>query len=323
MGLESSTYINGLTQAWPIAGDPKSQGDDHIRLVKTVLQNTFPNATGPFYLPKALTLAGGALYTLTAADQNATIYCDTGAGNVTLTFPVTFVAGWSCEVLKYSGDQNGVMCAATSGNIFSQPGAVASVRVGATCSMARFTWSGGTWFCTKNGPLIGSTVNFDGATVPAGYLALDGSAFNGTAFAELAAMIGTTTLRDKRGRVEAGVDGAGRLANVFVGSLGNAGGLDNHSLTIGQIPFHNHGGTSDNDSPDHSHSYNQATSGFQKPTGTGTTPFEAYTGASTGGASTRHTHTFTTSTNPSGLGSVGWHPNVQPTIITQKLIRAC
>lgn len=44
MGLEAATYITGLNAAWPIgAVDPKSQGDDHLRLIKSVLQASFPN----------------------------------------------------------------------------------------------------------------------------------------------------------------------------------------------------------------------------------------------------------------------------------------
>jgi hypothetical protein len=46
MGLESATYISGLNAANPVSGDTKSQGDDHIRLVKATLQATFPNVTG-------------------------------------------------------------------------------------------------------------------------------------------------------------------------------------------------------------------------------------------------------------------------------------
>ncbi|HKY45120.1 MAG TPA: hypothetical protein VJM50_18660 [Pyrinomonadaceae bacterium] len=46
MALESATYINQLVQANPTLADPKSQGDDHIRLIKKVLQQTFPNLTG-------------------------------------------------------------------------------------------------------------------------------------------------------------------------------------------------------------------------------------------------------------------------------------
>ncbi len=43
MGLESATYINDLVTSNPLGNDGKSQGDDHIRLIKQVLQNTFPN----------------------------------------------------------------------------------------------------------------------------------------------------------------------------------------------------------------------------------------------------------------------------------------
>lgn len=47
MGLEVTTYINGLVPTNPTSSDPKSQGDDHIRLIKTCLLNTLPNITGP------------------------------------------------------------------------------------------------------------------------------------------------------------------------------------------------------------------------------------------------------------------------------------
>lgn len=47
MGLETATYISGLNSANPVgASDPKSQGDDHIRLIKSTLLATFPNITG-------------------------------------------------------------------------------------------------------------------------------------------------------------------------------------------------------------------------------------------------------------------------------------
>lgn len=47
MGLETATYIHELDPANPVGGaDPKSQGDDHIRLTKQVLQNTLPNVEG-------------------------------------------------------------------------------------------------------------------------------------------------------------------------------------------------------------------------------------------------------------------------------------
>jgi hypothetical protein len=54
VGLEVATYINGLVTTNPVgASDPKSQGDDHLRLIKTVLKNTFPNLTGAMTLTQA------------------------------------------------------------------------------------------------------------------------------------------------------------------------------------------------------------------------------------------------------------------------------
>lgn len=46
MPVESATYISDLVPANPTSGDPASQGDDHLRLIKSVLKTTFPNLTG-------------------------------------------------------------------------------------------------------------------------------------------------------------------------------------------------------------------------------------------------------------------------------------
>lgn len=46
MALETATYISSLDTANPTAADQRKQGDDHIRLIKSTLQNTFPNITG-------------------------------------------------------------------------------------------------------------------------------------------------------------------------------------------------------------------------------------------------------------------------------------
>ena len=47
MALESATYINQLVPFNPVGSDPKGQGDDHIRMIKQVLKNTFPNIAAP------------------------------------------------------------------------------------------------------------------------------------------------------------------------------------------------------------------------------------------------------------------------------------
>jgi len=43
MSLEAATYINQLIVTNPEGADPKGQGDDHLRLIKATLKNTFPN----------------------------------------------------------------------------------------------------------------------------------------------------------------------------------------------------------------------------------------------------------------------------------------
>ena len=46
MALESASYLNQLNSANPASSDSLKEADDHIRLIKSVLQNTFPNITG-------------------------------------------------------------------------------------------------------------------------------------------------------------------------------------------------------------------------------------------------------------------------------------
>ena len=57
MGLETATYISQLVDTNPTSSDPVSQGDDHLRLIKEVLQAQF-------------TTLGAAAVTTTAAELN-------------------------------------------------------------------------------------------------------------------------------------------------------------------------------------------------------------------------------------------------------------
>lgn len=45
-GLETGTYIKDLVSTNPTPNDPKSEGDDHLRLIKSTIQNSFPGAAG-------------------------------------------------------------------------------------------------------------------------------------------------------------------------------------------------------------------------------------------------------------------------------------
>lgn len=47
MPLETASYISQLNVSNPLGSDPIAAGDDHIRLLKSTLKNTFPNINGP------------------------------------------------------------------------------------------------------------------------------------------------------------------------------------------------------------------------------------------------------------------------------------
>jgi microcystin-dependent protein len=47
MALETANYISGLVSTNPTSTDTVSQADDHIRLIKKVLKDTFPNINAP------------------------------------------------------------------------------------------------------------------------------------------------------------------------------------------------------------------------------------------------------------------------------------
>ena len=53
MTVESASYISQLSTSNPAAGDNISEGDDHIRLIKTVLQTQFPNLSTAAVNPTA------------------------------------------------------------------------------------------------------------------------------------------------------------------------------------------------------------------------------------------------------------------------------
>jgi len=58
MGLETATIFPDLNPAWPLGTDQKQFGDDHLRMIKTVIDNlgslhygvSAPSSTSPFML---------------------------------------------------------------------------------------------------------------------------------------------------------------------------------------------------------------------------------------------------------------------------------
>src|SRR5262245_4848139 len=117
MPLETGTYVNDLVVTNPPGTDLKSQGDDHLTLIKRVLKNTFPNATRAFPLPTGLSKTSD--YVVSASDQNALLLINTNSGTVNLSMPTLLTAdeGWSIRIIKIG--INPLLIFPTSGFIVS------------------------------------------------------------------------------------------------------------------------------------------------------------------------------------------------------------
>ncbi len=74
MPLESATYIPELTNTNPVgASDQKSEGDDHLRLIKKTILNTFGAFVGTAGTPKSITLTEDELNDCAQKSAAATI----------------------------------------------------------------------------------------------------------------------------------------------------------------------------------------------------------------------------------------------------------
>lgn len=233
MGLETATFIAGLTPSWPVTSDKKAQGDDHLRLIKSVLQATFPNASKAFYFPAAE--ISSASQVIDATDNQRTFYLAPVGGNLTATLPALAAAdaGWECRIVKSDGTGNAIIVSPPSGTIASQVGTTATIRVGVPWDPVIFNWSGTNWICFKPGALIGATYLFNGASPPPGFLVENGGAYSNTDYAELFAVLGSSTLKDKRGRVDIG---AGQGAGLTNRVLGTNYGSETHTIGTANLP---------------------------------------------------------------------------------------
>ena len=83
MSLESASWVTQLNTSNPTASDPVSEGDDHLRMLKTVLQNSFPSSSTAAIIPNVSGQSGKYL---------TTDGTDTSWGTVTAASPGFAVA---------------------------------------------------------------------------------------------------------------------------------------------------------------------------------------------------------------------------------------
>ena len=113
MGLETGTYISDLNQANPDgATDLKSEGDNHLRLIKKTILNTFPNIAGEV-TPSQDEI--NPLVGVTARTGGGTVLDSLASGTLVLFQQTTAPTGWTKQVTHNDKALRIVSGAASSG----------------------------------------------------------------------------------------------------------------------------------------------------------------------------------------------------------------
>ena len=319
MALESATTINQLVVTNPVATDGLSQADDHLRLIKSTVKNTFPSVTGAITAShtEINTVADGntAATSTTLVDADRVVVNDDGTMvQVAMSDVQTYVnANLSLSVATADIQNNAVTTAKVA------DGAITSAKLASGASF-----------------LSGMLMPYAGASAPSGWLMAYGQAVSRTTYADLFAAIGTTygsgdgsttfNLPDLRGRTIAGQDDMGgtsanRLTNQSGGlngdTLGASGGSETHTLTDDEIQ-HIHGfgewkGSNDD--------YRLIRTGVTW-SGVGSYTMRGFNGEGGDDSVTDSTGDLTTtSVFLNGSDTPSAHNNVQPTIILNYIIK--
>lgn len=210
MGLEVATYISNLVTSNPLGTDDRSKGDDHLRLIKSVLQATFPNANRAFYFPTPEEITADE--TGASSDQNRQYFVDASGGDVTVTLPDSLASsqlGFSIDIQKTDSSANSVVIEPASGTI----NGVANISLGQQFAWVRAIWTGSAWRAFRADPtaIPDATIDLDmltdevkqrlvfagalmwdgGDTVPDGYLYAFGQNVSRTTYPDLFARYGT------------------------------------------------------------------------------------------------------------------------------------
>lgn len=226
MGLETGSYIADLVASNPVSGDAQSQGDDHIRLLKTVLQATLPNASKAFRFPTDGAAVAGNQTVTFPDDQNKVYRIDATAAARTVTLPTPSgvnAPGWQVTVTKVDSSTNTVTISTGTIN------GAASYVLRRQYESVTLIW-----------------INASSVWIALPHRSTEFAALTAMLFVQTSAPTGwtkdTTTHNNKALRVTTGVAGSGGTVDFTTAfaSQSVTGTVGGTALTEAQIPNHYH-----------------------------------------------------------------------------------
>lgn len=183
MGLEIATFINSLNSGNPDGADLKSQGDDHFRLIKSVLKATFPNATRAYRFPTSKSLRTSSFTVEAALDDQVTYPVSSAAGVVTVTLPnAPAYDGYTVKIVKYDFSSKAVIVDGGA-NLVNGADTFNLVQTG---QGAECVWSLalGAWICRIDAAVPKGAELFTATNeAPFGYVLMDGGTIGNAASA--------------------------------------------------------------------------------------------------------------------------------------------
>jgi microcystin-dependent protein len=323
MGLEAATLIQSLDASNPLAGDRKNQGDDHLRLIKTVLKTTFPDASKPLYFPTTISINANRV--VAATEDRRHFLADATGAAFTVTLPTLGVgdAGWEISVAKTNSTVNPVFVAPPSGTILSYQLGVAKVRCDVPWASYRFLWTGSSFVCFPVGLNQPGKIEFHaGGSAPLGYALAQGQSLLRADYPELFGWWATLY-----GAVDGTHFNAPDLRDRFpVGAgssyaLGATGGEATHVLSLAEIASHSHLNNFNSGVPSTNNATVPITTQIIAPVGGGVPMTVMILGGGTNVDMQNHVHVVNGNTDSKGSDTA--HENRPPYIALFPIFRLC
>jgi len=246
MALESSTFINGLVASNPTSSDNISDGDNHIRLLKSTVKATFPNVTGAVSgthtdINSAVTAANAA----TNANTASTIVKRDGSGNFTAgTVTAALTGNATGNVTGNVSGSAGTADRWTTARTITLGGDLignVSIRGDANVTLnAQVLDNSHNHFISNIGGLQAeldakSPLSRVGTPVPTGALFTDTNTTYSVGNGGLTEINFTSSLNSKLAGIEAGARGDQTASEIVALAAGcNAGTVDGYNIVFNQ-----------------------------------------------------------------------------------------